>query len=216
MIDDAIVVLENAYRHLREGEDPKTAAYAATKEVTAAITASTLTTVAVFLPLGFVSGISSEFFRPFALTVTFALLASLVVALTVVPVFVTWMLSKKQVGHRDPDDLTFLQRVYLPSLRFATSHKLLTVLAATAVFGGSVALTPLLKTNLLDQSAESTFTMTQQLPAGTQSEVTLDAATQVERPLADTPGVETYQVIVGSTGGLFGAGGGVNASAARA
>ncbi|MHB8869576.1 MAG: efflux RND transporter permease subunit [Thermoleophilia bacterium] len=216
VIDDAIVVLENAYRHLQEGDDPKTAAYAGTREVTAAITASTLTTVAVFLPLGFVSGISSEFFRPFALTVTFALLASLVVALTVVPVFVTWILSKERVGHRDPDDLTLLQRLYLPSLRFATSHKVVTVLAATAVFVGSMALTPLLKTNLLDQSAETTFTVTQQLPAGTQSAVTLDAATQVETILADTPGIETYQVIVGSTGGLFGAGGGVNASAARA
>ncbi len=216
VIDDSIVVLENAYRHLQEGDDPQTAAYKGTKEVSAAITASTLTTVAVFLPLGFVSGISSEFFRPFALTVTFALLASLLVALTVVPVAVTWMLSKKQVGHRDPDELTWMQRVYLPTIRFASKHKLLTVLVASGLLVGSLALTPLLKTNLMDQSAETTFSITQQMPAGTQSDVTLEAAAMIETLLAETEGIDIYQVTVGSTGGLFGVGGGVNASASRA
>lgn len=216
VIDDSIVVLENAYRHLQEGDDPQTAAYKGTKEVSAAITASTLTTVAVFLPLGFVSGISSEFFRPFALTVTFALLASLLVALTVVPVAVTWMLSKKQIGRRDPDDLTWMQRLYLPTIQFASKHKLLTVLAAVVLLAGSVALTPLLKTNLMDQSAETTFSITQQMPAGTESDVTLEAAAKIETLLADTAGIDIYQVTVGSTGGLFGVGGGVNASASRA
>ena len=216
VIDDAIVVLENAYRHLQEGDDPRTAAYSATREVAAAITASTLTTVAVFLPLGFVSGIASEFFRPFALTVTFALLASLVVALTVVPVAVTLLLSKRSVGHRDSEETPLLQRLYLPSLRFAISHKLITVVAAFVLFGASLALAPLLKTNLLDQSGETALTITQQLPPGTETAVTSDAATKVEAVLAETPGVVSYQVTIGSTGGLFGPGGGVNASTARA
>ena len=216
VIDDAIVVLENAYRHLQEGDDPRTAAYSATREVASAITASTLTTVAVFLPLGFVSGIASEFFRPFALTVTFALLASLVVALTVVPVAVTLLLSKRSVGHRDSEETPLLQRLYLPSLRFAISHKLITVVAAFVLFGASLALAPLLKTNLLDQSGETALTITQQLPPGTETAVTSDAATKVEAVLAETPGVVSYQVTIGSTGGLFGPGGGVNASTARA
>ena len=86
VVDDAIVVLENIYRHRALGEDRRTAAINGPKEVAGAITASTLTTVAVFLPLGFVGGLVSQFFLPFALTVTFALLASLVCALTVVPV----------------------------------------------------------------------------------------------------------------------------------
>ena len=119
VIDDSIVVIENAYRHLQEGDDAHTAAYTATREVAGAITASTLTTVAVFLPLGMVHGLASEFFRPFALTVTFALLASLLCALTVVPVAASWMLTKRQVGHRDPDEITRLQRSYLPALRLA-------------------------------------------------------------------------------------------------
>ena len=86
VVDDAIVVLENIYRHRAMGEDRFTASVNGPREVAGAITASTLTTVAVFLPLGFVGGLVSQFFLPFALTVTFALLASLLCALTVVPV----------------------------------------------------------------------------------------------------------------------------------
>jgi len=216
VIDDSIVVLENAYRHLQEGDDPMTAASTATKEVSAAITASTLTTVAVFLPLGFVQGISSEFFRPFALTVTFALLASLLVALTIVPVAVTWLLSKGYAGHRDKNEITGLQRAYLPVLRMAIAHKPATVIIAFLVFAGSVALTPLLNTNLLDHSEETTLTITQQLAPGTSTEKTSEKAAQMEDLLATTESVDTYQVTIGSTGGLFGPGGGANASSARA
>ncbi len=98
VIDDSIVVIENIYRHLQEGDSIRRAAYTGTREVAGAITASTATTVAVFLPLGLVHGLASEFFRPFAYTVTFALLCSLAVALIVVPVAATWLLSKRQVG----------------------------------------------------------------------------------------------------------------------
>jgi HAE1 family hydrophobic/amphiphilic exporter-1 len=86
VVDDAIVVLENIYRHREMGEDRLTAVTRGPREVASAITASTLTTVAVFLPLGFVGGLVTQFFLPFSLTVTFALLASLICALTVVPV----------------------------------------------------------------------------------------------------------------------------------
>lgn len=216
VIDDSIVVLENAYRHLQEGDDPMTAAGTATKEVSAAITASTLTTVAVFLPLGFVQGISSEFFRPFALTVTFALLASLLVALTLVPVAVTWLLRKGYGGHRDKDETTGLQRAYLPVLRTAIAHKPATVIIAFVVFAGSVALAPLLNTNLLDHSEETTFSVTQELAPGTSTEKTSEKAGRIEDLLANTQSVDTYQVTIGSGGGLFGPGGGANASSSRA
>ena len=154
VIDDSIVVIENTYRHLQEGDSIRRAAYTGTREVAGAITASTLTTVAVFLPLGMVAGLASEFFRPFALTVTFALLCSLVVALVVVPVASTWLLSKRQVGHRDEKELTALQNAYLPALRFALDHKAITLIAAAAIFVGTMLFTPLLKTNLFDSSAE--------------------------------------------------------------
>ena len=216
VIDDSIVVLENSYRHIQEGDDVMTAAEKGTREVTTAVTASTLTTVAVFLPLGFVHGIASEFFRPFALTVTFALLASLLVAMTVVPVGVTWLLNRGHVPHKEKDDTTTLQRSYLPALRWAISHKIITIVAAVAVFAGSMMLVPQLKTNLLDNSAQNTLTLTQQLPPGTETAVTAEAAAKVEEVLAKTDGVGTYQVTIGSTGGLFGPGGGTEASSARA
>jgi len=94
VVDDAIVVLENIYRHRALGEDRLTAVIQGPKEVARAITSSTLTTVLVFLPIGFVGGIVSQLFLPFALTVTFALLASLVVALTVVPVLAYLFINK--------------------------------------------------------------------------------------------------------------------------
>jgi HAE1 family hydrophobic/amphiphilic exporter-1 len=216
VIDDSIVVIENTHRHLQEGDDIHAAAYSATREVAGAITASTLTTVAVFLPLGFVHGLASEFFRPFALTVTFALLASLVVALTVVPVVATFVLSKRQVGHRDPDELTTLQRWYLPVLKLAIGHRLVTVVIAVAVFVGVMSMGPLLKTNLFDNSAQNTMTVTQQLPPGTSLDATLVAAEDVEDVLAATEGVEIFQVTAGSTGSLFGAGGGTGASSSLA
>ena len=212
VIDDSIVVIENIHRHLQEGDNARTAAYTGTREVAGAITASTLTTVAVFLPLGFVSGLASEFFRPFALTVTFALLASLAVALMVVPVVATWMLSKRQVGHRDEKELTGLQNLYLPALEWALGHKIVTLVAALAVFAGAMALSPLLKTNLFDSSGQNTMSITQTMPPGTSLDATMVAAGKVEEVLEETPGIEIYQVTAGSTGSLFGAGGGVNAS----
>ena len=110
VVDDAIVVLENIYRHRSLGEDRMTASINGPREVAGAITASTLTTVAVFLPLGFVGGLVSQFFLPFALTVTFALLASLVCALTVVPVLAYFLIrdvkSRRRRDRRtDPLDL---------------------------------------------------------------------------------------------------------------
>ena len=216
VIDDSIVVIENIYRHLQEGDSVRRAAYTGTREVAGAITASTLTTVAVFLPLGFVHGLASEFFRPFALTVTFALLCSLAVALMVVPVVSTWLLSKRQVGHRDEKELTRLQNAYLPALRWTVDHKIVTIVAAVAIFVATMSLTPLLKTNLFDSSEQNTMSITQALPPGTSLDATSVAASKVEAILKDTPGVEIYQYTAGSTGSLFGAGGGTSASSSQA
>ncbi|WP_166880459.1 efflux RND transporter permease subunit [Salinibacterium sp. ZJ450] len=95
VVDDSIVVIENIKRHLGLGENRLLAIRTAVKEVATAITASTVTTVAVFLPLALVGDITGELFRPFALTVTIALAASLFVALTIVPVLAYWFLGKK-------------------------------------------------------------------------------------------------------------------------
>lgn len=100
VVDDSIVVIENIKRHLTLGQEKAEAILTAVKEVAAAITASTVTTVAVFLPIALVGDITGELFRPFALTITIALGASLFVALTIVPVLAYWFLgsSKKDVA----------------------------------------------------------------------------------------------------------------------
>ena len=128
VVDDAIVVLENIYRHRALGRGPHgPRCINGPREVAGAITASTLTTVAVFLPLGFVGGLVSQFFLPFALTVTFALLASLVCALTVVPVLAYFLIDKvKRQGRRraaSPIGSLWV-RVYTPLITFVAAHPL--------------------------------------------------------------------------------------------
>ena len=118
VVDDSIVVLENVYRHIQGGRDRWRAALEATTEVAPAIFASTMTTVVVFLPLAFIQGLVGAFFLPFALTVTFALIASLFVALTAVPVLAAYLLRPGDLpeGSGDEGELalpeTSLQCVY--------------------------------------------------------------------------------------------------------
>ena len=103
VVDDSIVVIENIKRHIGLGEEKLPAILSAVREVAVAVTASTITTVAVFLPIALVSGLTGELFRPFALTVTIALAASLFVALTIVPVLAYWFLrSPNEVRTKQP------------------------------------------------------------------------------------------------------------------
>jgi HAE1 family hydrophobic/amphiphilic exporter-1 len=105
VVDDSIVVIENIKRHLVAGRKRAETIVFAVREVAGAITASTITTVTVFLPISFVGGSTGELFRPFALTVTIALLASLLVSLTIVPVLAYWFLRAPVVGTREePSD----------------------------------------------------------------------------------------------------------------
>ncbi|MET8869935.1 efflux RND transporter permease subunit [Nonomuraea sp. NPDC004580] len=218
VVDDSIVVLENIKRHLAYGEAKFQAILTAVREVSGAVTASTLTTVAVFAPIALVGGMVGELFSPFAITVTVALLASLVVSLTVVPVLAYWFLgapdlspeeARKQREEAEAKELRSpLQRAYLPVLRFATRFKLVTVLIGVAVFVATMGLAGGLRTNFLDASGQNTLSLSQRMPVGTDLAMTDKAAAKVEEVLADQAGVETYQVNVGGgnamTGGLGG------------
>ena len=143
VVDDSIVVLENMYRHMQLGEDRMAAALNGTREVGAAIVSSTFTTVVVFIPLAFIQGLVGEFFTPFAMSVSFALLGSTLVALTAVPVLGVLLLREGDF----PDDArsgadrdTWLQRLYTPILTWALGHKALTVLGAVLIVGSSLVL----------------------------------------------------------------------------
>ncbi|GII61171.1 hydrogenase expression protein [Sphaerisporangium krabiense] len=223
VVDDSIVVLENIKRHLGYGEDKRTAVLSGVREVSGAVTASTLTTVAVFLPIAFVGGLVGELFAPFAITVTVALLASLLVSLTVIPVLAYWFLKAPKLSPEQAREFreraeakelrSPLQRMYLPVLRFAARRRLVTLLIGFLVFAGTLALVPGLKTNFIDSSGQDTISLTQKMPAGTDLATTDAAAKKVEEVLATERGVASYQVNVGS-GGSFG--GGVGGSADRA
>ena len=122
VVDDSIVVIENIKRHLIEGVDKAATIVHAVREVAGAITASTITTVAVFLPLALVEGVTGELFRPFAFTVTIALVASLFVSLTIVPVLAYWFLKPAKLHkHEDEAEVAaaaFVDDVWLaPELR---------------------------------------------------------------------------------------------------
>ena len=210
VVDDSIVVIENIKRHYVGDADKKASILLAVREVAAAITSSTVTTVAVFLPIAFVGDITGELFRPFALTVTIAMSASLLVALTIVPVLAYWFLRPgKPVldengnaidpEHEDAPP-TRLQKGYLPILGWTLKHSWVTLLLAVLVLGGTVAAAPFMKTNFLGDSGQNTFTMNQRLEAAASLESESAAAEEVEAVLLDIDGIETVQVSIGSSG----------------
>ncbi|MFE9216340.1 efflux RND transporter permease subunit [Streptomyces lavendulae] len=226
VVDDSIVVLENIKRHLGYGEERETAIITAVREVAGAVTSSTLTTVAVFLPIGLVGGMIGELFGSFSLTVTAALLASLLVSLTVVPVLSYWFLrAPKGVSAADAESAakarreaeekearSRLQRFYVRVLGFATRRRLTSVAIAVVVLVATFGMTPLLKTNFFDQGEQDVLTVKQELAPGTSLAASDEAARKVEKALGSVDGVKDYQVTVGSSGFLaaFGGGTGTN------
>jgi len=219
-VDDSIVVIENIKRHLESGTEKRQAILTAVREVAGAITASTVTTVAVFLPLAFVGDQIGELFRPFAMTVAIALFASLIVSLTIVPVLAYWFLGRRKQRDQDAaatptageqtDSVAIvdehsgrLAKAYSPIIRWTLKHPVVVVLVALLVLGGSAALAPLLKFNFISDSGQNTMTVTQTLPSGTSLAVQDDAAREVEQVLAEVPGVKTVQTSVGSGGSVL-------------
>ncbi|GAA3385416.1 efflux RND transporter permease subunit [Cryptosporangium minutisporangium] len=213
VVDDSIVVLENIKRHLGYGEEKVTAIFNGVREVAGAVTASTLTTVAVFLPIALVGGLVGELFRPFAITVTVALLASLVVALTIVPVLAYWFLRQPantsdaeavRAAAEEKERRGLLQRIYVPVIGFAVRRRWTTIAIAIVVLIATLGMVPFLKTNFLDQSGQNTLSLTQTMPVGTGLTTTDAAAKKVEAVLADFRAdgdLESYQVTIG--GGAF-------------
>ena len=221
VVDDSIVVIENIKRHLSYGEEKMAAIITAVREVASAITAATITTVAVFLPIGLVGGQVGELFRPFAVTVGLALLASLLVSLTIVPVLAYWFLrgpsgavnpGTVQAEAEAKEHRSLLQRGYLPVLRVAIRRPLITILVAVLVLGGTVALTPFLKTNFLGESGQNTMSVQQKFAPALSLKTQEEKAVKVENALRGVAGVTTVQTTVGSSGGAEAAftGGGTN------
>jgi HAE1 family hydrophobic/amphiphilic exporter-1 len=277
VVDDSIVVIENIKRHQSLGEEFGAGLILrAVKEVAGAVTASTITTVAVFAPISLVSGQTGELFRPFGLTITVALLASLLVSLTIVPVLSSWFMRpsrrpvdpgklarrqsreqqllaaeharEERARAREEERLrlreeklvnkltlragadeatvaaalanlrarhqtgapastvnheahefaqTRLQRGYLPVLRWALRHPVVSLVLAAVIFVGTMAMTPLLKTDFIGDAGQTSLTINQSMPAGTTLAQTDEAAKKVEAVLAAQPSMLSYQTTVG-------------------
>jgi HAE1 family hydrophobic/amphiphilic exporter-1 len=210
VVDDSIVVIENIKRHYVGDADKGDAIRLAVREVAMAITASTITTVAVFLPIVFVGDMVGELFRPFAVTVTIAMVASLLVSLTIVPVLAYWFLRPGKplldengiaIDPEHPDaPPTKLQRAYRPILGWTLKHSGLTVILAVVVLGATLAAAPLMKINFLGDSGQNTLTVTQDLGPTASLEAKSDAALTVEDALLDIDGIEHVQASIGSSG----------------
>ncbi|NNU27478.1 efflux RND transporter permease subunit [Isoptericola sediminis] len=211
VVDDAIVVIENIKRHLSYGEDKKSAILTATGEVAGAIAASTICTVAVFLPLGLVSGMTGELFRPFAFTVAIAMLASLLVALTIVPVLAYWFVKAPKGSEEATDGGRAIreaaeakerrglwQRAYVPSLAASLRHPWISLLLAVGILGGTLALVPRLETNFIGDSGQDTLAVTQTFENTASLAAQDDAAREMEQAIAAVDGVETVQTSVGA------------------
>ncbi|MBE0446689.1 MAG: efflux RND transporter permease subunit [Actinobacteria bacterium] len=209
IVDDSIVVLENIFRHMQSEEGRLSAVISGTSEVARAITSSTITTVAVFLPLGFIKGFVGELFRPFAYTVTLTLLASLLVAVTIVPVLAAKFMSKKSVGRSKGDG--FLRRNYLAILKWSLKRKVFVLGLSIVLFISSLAILPYIPRNFISQPNKGTFIISMEMPVGTSLTTTSKIISKVESILAKDSRIKEFRALIGSAQGSYASGNGSNA-----
>jgi len=209
IVDDAIVVLENIYRHRQEGYGPVEAAREATGEVSNAVIAATLTTVAVFMPIVFVKGLASQLFKPMALTVTFAVSASLLVALTLVP-----LLASRYLKLEEPREGTLRGKIYRVSedrfnrfygwyrrvLQWSLGHRKTVIISITVLFVAGLALVPLVGAEFMPAMDEGYVKAQLDLPNGTTLEETNRITAMVEDLGREIPEVENVITNVGFVG----------------
>lgn len=209
MVDDAIVVFENIYRHRQQGKDAMAAAASGTQQVTTAVMAATLTTVAVFLPIAFVEGMTSEIFSPLALTVAFSLLASLAVALTVTPTVAARILAaplppEPQQAYSFWSSLKTgfwmvrLSNAYSRFLAWSLGHRKLVVGVVFLIFVGSLALIPAVGVEFMPSMDEGGVNIAIELPRGTEIAATAQVVERVVELAQKQPEAESiYQQIGG-------------------
>lgn len=201
LVDNSIVVIENIYRMIGEGKSKKEAAIAGAHQVVGAITASTLTTAAVFLPIFFIEGFIAEIFISMALTIAYSLGASLFIALTLVPTMASRMLSDQKVK-KEGKMLHGFKKIYEKSVTWTIHHQLITIVTVLLLLGGMVWAVASKGFILLPQSDEGsihvdvTFTSLTSFDA---KAAYADALTELIREDSD---VETVSASIGGQGGF--------------
>ncbi len=191
LVDNAIVVLENIFRHREAGESKEQAALQGSSEVSTAIIASTLTTLAVFVPLVFLTGMAGVMFQQLSMVVAFSLACSLIVALTVIPVLCHRFLQvrppdrkhhpvMRQMVERSGAMLRRLDLAYEGMIRWALVHRWTVVGGAAALFFGSFLLVPFIGFELMPETDEGEVRVNVEMPSGTRVEITDAVIREIE------------------------------------
>jgi len=192
LVDDSIVVIENIFRRLQKESFSKDIILDATKEVTVAITSSTLTTVAVFLPIGLVSGVIGKLMLPMVLAVVYSILSSLIVALTVVPLMAFLLLKKTK--HKKPSS----SPRYVATLKWALSHKFIILLTSFLLFAGSIATYVLLPKANIKSEDDTMLSINMTFPADYAPETQKQTAFDFEKKLLSNSDVTDVILRMGS------------------
>lgn len=202
VIDDSIVVVENIYRRLYLKEERLTGralVREATIEMFKPILSSTLVTVAVFAPLIFVGGMVGELFAPFALTMTFALGASLIVAITIVPALSHFLFRKKLYGEKTENshkEVGKMANWYKGVLNKSLNHKVITSLIAVILLVGSLALTPIIGFSFMGSEEDKVMYLTYTPKAGELKEETIENVAEVEEEMLKRDDIDIVQVSI--------------------
>lgn len=210
LVDNSVVVIENIYRLRNLGVPPVKAALNGAKQVAGAIASSTLTTICVFFPIVFIEGLTRQIFMDMALTITYSLLASLIVALTLVPAMGQRMLRKvKPVKHGMFDKML---GGYEKSIRFVLKHRAVALIAAVVLLFGSMFGAVARGFSFMPNMASTELSVTVKLDDSATMDDTIDAAQNLLDTLSKYDEFETVGVMTGSTTSLMGLTGSVSSS----
>jgi multidrug efflux pump subunit AcrB len=200
LVDDSIVVVENIERYLREGYGKKEAAIKATKQITFAVIGCTVTLVLAFMPLNFLPEASGDFIRSLPMAVTFTIIASLIVSLTIVP----FLSSRILAHHHNPEGNFFLRMLkkgisgtYSKLLHRALAHPVITLVAAGIIFAGAILMLPSVGFSLFPKSEKPMFMINIETPEGSNIYETNRVTQYVEAGLRQTPEIEYFTANVG-------------------
>ncbi len=198
ILDDAIVVVENIVRHLESGESAKGAALEANKEIGLTLVAASLTIVAVFLPIGLMRGTLGQFFRPFGLTASAAVIFSLLAARTLSPTIAAWWLHGRGAAARRIDPDHFLAHPhYRRMLSWSLHHRAAVIALAALAFAGGLALIPFIPKGFIPHLDRGEFLVSFQTPLGTSLADTEATAASLEASLRQDPAVLDYYTTIG-------------------
>ncbi len=213
LVDNSIVVLENIYRHRHEGKSLREAAEIGTREVMLSVSASTLTTVVVFIPIIFIQGLTGQIFKDMGLTITYALMASLLIAITFIPMMASKLLSieyvRKNKGKRPLGTRLFdcwerfyqcVCRGYERLLRASINRRAVTILLAFAIFAATLFTLPLIGIEYFPAMDEGVVSVELMLPRGSALSQTHDMAFEAQKRIEKIPEVKEIYMNLGNGG----------------